>query len=83
MSERTGFFEESPGVRSMTRLTIAWLMLLASALVATACWYVVEGPPEHKVEVLGGIGAILLTITVKAVVAIRNRNGGAAAKEDA
>lgn len=67
-----GFFEESEGVRSMTRLTIAWLMVLATAVIGTVCYYVLKGKPESAV--LMALGGILLTLVVKGIVAIRSRN---------
>lgn len=67
-----GFLEESEGVRSMARLTIAWMCALATGLVATTCWYVVKG--DHKAEVICALGGMLLTIVAKAAVAIINRN---------
>lgn len=66
-----GFLEEAPGVRSMARLTIGWMSILATAVVATTCWYVIRGKPEAGV--LCGLGGILATIVAKGAVAIINR----------
>jgi hypothetical protein len=70
----TGFFEESEGVRSMTRLTIFLVTLLIAAVVATACVYVLRGKPDAAV--VAAIGGLLLTLVAKGVVAIINRNSG-------
>lgn len=68
-----GFLEESEGVRSITRLTIAWMCVLATAIVAATCWYVVKG--KGASDVVLALGGILLTLAAKTVVAIINRNG--------
>lgn len=70
---KTGFLEESEGVRSMSRLTIAWMSLLATAIVATTCYYVVKR--DVRAEVIVALGGMLLTIVAKGAVAIINRNG--------
>lgn len=76
---KTGFLEESPGVKSMTRLTIAWLMVLATAIIGTVCYYVLTGKPESAV--LLAMGGILLTLVVKGIIAIRSRNPEEVSKE--
>lgn len=77
-SNETGFLEEAPGVKSMTRLSIGWLLGLASAVVGTIAFYVVYAL-THKLSldaaVIGGIAAQLPAIIWHGVVAIKNRNG--------
>lgn len=56
----------------MTRLTIAWCLVLCSLLVLTICVavflkIVTEG-------ILLALGGIILTLSVKVITAIRNRN---------
>lgn len=68
-----GFLEESEGVHSMTRLTIAWVMILLSALVGALVWYVVKGKAEAVV--ITAIAGAMLPLATKVVVAIINRNG--------
>lgn len=70
-----GFLEESEGVRSMTRLTIAWMCVLATVIVATTCYCVVT----RKLEPVGiaAMGGLLLTLAAKTIVAIINRNAPA------
>lgn len=68
-----GFLEETKGVRSMTRLTIGWLMVLASAVVATACRYVWLSKTPSA-EVIAALCALLTPIVVKGAIAVINRN---------
>lgn len=68
----TGFFEESKGVRSMTRLALGWLLLLASLVVGTACWYVLHCKPEASI--LLALVSMLTVLVVKGIFAIKNRN---------
>jgi hypothetical protein len=75
----TGFFEESVGVRSATRLVMIWLTVLASLLVVTLIVYVLyemvhKQPIDQFVilAIVGGIGAVVLN----GAVAIVKRNGG-------
>jgi hypothetical protein len=78
MSEKVGFLEESKGVRSMTRLSIGWLLTLTSALVATIAWYVVhmgeKANPLVVTALVGGLTALVLN----GIVAVIKRNGGEA-----
>ena len=69
-----GFFEESQGVRSMTRLAIFWTLVLASLVVAVIAVYALRGSPNATVisALVGALGALVL----KGCVAIINRNGG-------
>lgn len=68
----TGFFEESKGTRSMTRLTIFLITMCITALVGSVCWYLIKGKPDAAV--LGAVGGIMLTLVAKGAVAIINRN---------
>lgn len=73
----TTFFEESPGVRSMARLTIFWMNCLSSLIVVTGCSYIIYQIMHQKDPSAGVITAItgfLLVPAVKAIYAIKNRN---------
>lgn len=61
----------------MSRLVIAWMSVLTTALVATICWYVVTLKAAAKEGVIFALGGALLTIAAKTIVAIINRNGPA------
>jgi hypothetical protein len=74
-----GFLEESTGVRSMTRLAILWLLVLTTAVVAVACWYLLRTHPPDA-AVLGALATVLGALVYKGAVAIKNRN---AADDDA
>jgi hypothetical protein len=65
-------------VRSMARLTIAWMCVLASAIVATTCYCVLTSKPEAAL--VCALGGMLLTIVAKGAVAMYTRNGAADAK---
>lgn len=70
-----GFLEESEGVRSIARLTIAWMCALATVVIATTCYCVIVG----KLDAAGicAMGGLLLTIATKTIVALLNRNNPA------
>lgn len=68
-----GFLDESEGVRSMTRLTMAWLLGLTSLVVGVALLYVIR-TPHPDAEVLGGFAAILTALVWHGVVAVKYRN---------
>lgn len=69
----TGFFEESPGVRSMTRLAIFALLLLAASLVGTTVAYVLRGTPDAAV--IAALTGALTAVVGGGAVAIIKRNG--------
>lgn len=69
----TRFLEESPGVWSMTRLAILWLLILATALVGTMILYVLCYM-HPDAAVLGTLGVALSAVVYKGAVAIKNRN---------
>jgi hypothetical protein len=69
----TGFFEESEGVHSMTRLTIFLLTWCTIALTGALCWYLLFRHPEASVIV--AVGGVLITLVIHGSVAIVNRNG--------
>jgi len=77
MADKTGFLEEAPGIKSMTRLTIAWMLSLSSLVVGTIAVYVVYSL-THKLSldaaVIGAIAAQLPALIWHGVVAIKNRN---------
>ena len=70
----TGFFEESKGTWSMTRLTIFLITLCIMALVGSVCYYLIKGKPDAAV--IAAVGGIMLTLVAKGAVAILNRNSG-------
>lgn len=72
---RTGFLEESPGVRSMSRLAIAGLLTLAAPVVVTACVYTLRSP-KPDATVLGALAGILAALVLNGVVALAKRGGG-------
>jgi hypothetical protein len=69
----TGFFEESAGVRSMSRLAIGWLLGLATVIVGVVVFYVVKVRPVDA-AVIGALGAVLGAVVYHGAVAIKNRN---------
>lgn len=73
-----GFLEESEGVHSMARLTIAWMCVLATVVVAAGCYCLITGKLTEGMAC--ALGGWLLTIVAKAAVAIINRNGSDADK---
>jgi hypothetical protein len=70
----TGFFEESPGVRSMARLTIFSLGLQTAAIVATICTYVLRGKAEQGV--VAALAGVLAALVANGIVAIVKRGTG-------
>ena len=72
--EVTGFFEESPGVRSMTRFAIFVLLLLTAAVVATVCAYVLKGKPDAAI--VAALTGVVTALVLNGAVAIIKRNGG-------
>jgi hypothetical protein len=74
VSEKTGFLEESPGVRSMSRLVIAWSMALETVCVLALCWYLTHGKPEAAI--IAAFGAAMVPIATKCAVALIKRNSG-------
>jgi hypothetical protein len=75
MSDRVGFLEESAGVRSMTRLTIAAIVVAVLALVGHRVLVTsIKGKPEATV--LSALAGVLGALVAKGCVAIINRNGG-------
>jgi hypothetical protein len=71
----TGFFEESEGVRSMSRLAIFVLLLLAAALVGAIVGYVFYVPTPSDAVILALVAA-LTAVVFNGAVAIIKRNGG-------
>lgn len=69
----TGFLEESEGVRSMTRLTIAVLLALTTAVVAVLCWYVLRNP-KPSATILGALTTLVTALVLNGTVAIINRH---------
>ena len=67
-----GFLEESEGVKSMTRLTVLWMSVLASAIVGTTCYCVLKGKITEGIVL--ALGGMLLTIVAKGATAIITRN---------
>jgi hypothetical protein len=69
----TGFLEESPGVKSMTRLAIAWLLGLATVIVGLVVFYVLKVRPIDA-AVLGGLAVLLGGVVWHGAVAVKSRN---------
>ena len=69
-----GFLEESPGVKSSTRLFAAILLALAAVVVALIVWYVMHTKVPDA-SVIGGLAGVLGALVVQGVVAIMRRNG--------
>lgn len=69
-----GFLEESEGVRSMTRLTIAVLLTLTSIVVGVLCWYVLHAQ-TLSAAVIGALAGVVSALVLNGAVAIINRNG--------
>jgi membrane protein DedA with SNARE-associated domain len=78
----TGFFEETRGVKSMTRLVMFLLTLLASLLVGVIAFYVgyqiTRKPTAAAVDwqVIGAIVGGITAVVLNGVVAIRYRSMG-------
>jgi uncharacterized BrkB/YihY/UPF0761 family membrane protein len=74
-----GFLEESPGVRSSTRLFAAILLALAAVVVGVIAWYVIYPTVRnHAVDssVVGTLAGVLGALVLQGVVAIMKRGGG-------
>lgn len=72
----TGFFEESPGVRSMTRLVLFITIIAALLVVIATCGYLVF-VKEPKSSAIVAMTGMLAALVANGVVAIIKRNGGA------
>lgn len=59
----------------MTRLTIACIIALAAAVVATTCAYVLKAK-EPSPAVIGALAGMLATLVMNGVAAIIKRNAG-------
>jgi hypothetical protein len=57
----------------MARLTIVWLMLLATVVVGVIVWGVLTLNTDAKM--VGALGGVLLTLVAKGISAIKHRNG--------
>jgi hypothetical protein len=78
---KTGFLEESPGVRSMARLAILACLLFALVFVALIVWYVlVQRPVESRIVV--ALTGALTAVVLNGAVAIIKRNGGTETDEE-
>lgn len=63
MGDRTGFLEESPGVRSSSRLFTLLLILLVAALVGTLCVYLLKLGTNASASVIAAfVGAITAVV---------------------
>ena len=70
----TGFLEETPGVKSSTRLIALWCIALASVIVAAILVYVFRRAPDSAI--LSLLVALVGTFVIHGAVAIVNRNAG-------
>ena len=57
----------------MTRLSIAWLLALASAVVGAVVFYVVKRPTPDA-AVIGALATVLGAVVYHGAVSIKNRN---------
>ncbi len=73
----TGFFEESVGVRSMTRFVMFALIVLAALIVASTCVYLLKQGKDASASVILAMATFLGVVAVKAIYAIKNRNAPA------
>lgn len=71
----TGYTEESPGVRSMSRLSILLLTICAMVIVAATSVYVLRSP-DPSAAVIAAMGGLLTPIVVQGAVAIIKRGQG-------
>lgn len=69
-----GYLEESEGVKSITRFSIAWLLALSSLVVAILGAYVWFAREKTNAEVVGAFGVVLGALVWHGVVSIKNRN---------
>ena len=67
------FLEEAEGVWSMARLSMAWLLVLATAIVAVLCWYLVKVRPIDA-AVIGALATVLGALVYHGAVALKYRN---------
>lgn len=74
MSERTGFFEESPGVFSMTRLAIFMLLVLAGALVGVIGAYILRLGKDADATVVAALVGGITALVLNGIVAIVKRH---------
>ena len=72
-----GFFEESTGVKSSSRLIVAVLIAVVILLALTIVWIVVYSLPHDKninPEVIIAIGGVMVPIATTAVMVHKNRD---------
>lgn len=80
MSDLTGFLEESPGVRSMTRLAVllaslgVLVLTLALAAYLLAAKPLTDAPPDSGV--IAALGVPLVALAGGVWAALRERTGG-------
>lgn len=74
--QRCGFFEESPGVRSSTRLIMFILAACVVALTGATCWYLVRPKMAPDASVISAMALLIGALVLNGIVAIRNRNSG-------
>lgn len=76
MTERTGFLEESPGVKSATRLTALILACGAVLPLAWACAALALRDPKDAAGPIAAMGAVIAGLAVGIWGALRERTGG-------
>ncbi len=69
-----GYLEESEGVKSSTRLSIVWLLALATTVVGGLITYIFFAKEKVQAEVIGAFGVPLGAIVWHGIVAVKNRN---------
>lgn len=76
MSEPIGFLEESAGVRSMTRLAVAALVVGILALIAAICVVAAKGG-DQAAGIIAAIGGVMIPLAGGIWGALHERGGGA------
>ena len=75
-----GFLEESTGGKSMTRLSIAWLLALTTAVVSALVFYVVKVRPVEA-GVVTAFGVPLGALVWHGIVSIKSKTSPEPAKD--
>lgn len=73
----TGFLEESPGVRSMVRLTVAQMMVCVVALVVAAIVVALKDS-ANAAGIVAALGGVIGVLAGGIWAALRERNTGVA-----
>lgn len=71
-----GFFEESEGVKSSSRLFAAILLFLTGVVTFTICAYVLQLGKDASAAVIGALVGVVTALGAQGAVAIAKRNDG-------